>query len=313
MEDPKQPQAAAPVPQAKRRSRWLSALLYALAACGLIALVLSGVAYYQHKKATAVPEYLTIDAAAVIEKTMAEKYGKYSATRKGWLYVDEDNRAYVMRVVQQKKMRGADGDELYFLASGEGWIDDDRASVYGVFHIRPTRPRDGTLVEISQPAIAGYGAAIKREDVRFEALSKNSWGWFVRVADGMEPTMQRALTHNVVWAPRENGMAKLGQFMAAADQDPGMPCDEAKQAYDEWLELPEAERRGVEPTGAPRCERQRWSYRTGKATDATPVPITVTLGGTLDGKPVASRKWTLKFDTKHSRYTVPAELEDPAQ
>lgn len=308
MEDLKEPQPVAAARQPKPRSRWASVLLYTLAACGLAALVLVGLAFYQHKKDTAIPEYLTIDEAAVIESTMAENYGKYSATRKGWLYVDENNRAYVMRVVQQKKMRGADGDELYFLASGEGWIDDDRASVYGVFHIRPNRPRDGKLVEISQPSIAAYGHALEPDDVHFQALSKNLWGWFVNLSDGTDSTEDRSVTKNVVWAPRENEMAKLGEFMAAADQDPGKPCDEAKQAYDEWMHMAETDGR-AEPNGATRCERQRWSYRIARATGDTPGPITVTLSGTLDGKPVVPRKWKLTFDTKSFSYHVPTELD----
>lgn len=310
MEDPQAPPTA---PVAAPRRRWLSVLLYTLAACGLAALGLLAFAFWQHRQAQQrPPERVTIDETAVIESVMTSNYGKYSASRKGWLYVDDNNRAYVMRVIQQAKVTDApDGDELYFLASGAGTIDDDTAVIYGVFHIRPTRPGDGGLTEVSQPVIGAFNAPIKPEDVHFEALSSKLWGWVVKVADSDNPRTDRILTRNTIWAPRENEIAKLGEFIAGAEHDPGMPCDEAKQAFDEWQRLAATDDGAAEQIGPQRCEKQRWTYRTGTVNGAIPVPFTVTQGGTLDGMPVEPKKWKLMFDTKSFSYNVPEALQLP--
>jgi hypothetical protein len=306
MDDPK----AAP-PSSTPRRRWLSILVYLLAALGLAALALFGYAYWQHKQEQKQPPArVTIDETAVIESVMTSNYGKYSANRKGWLYVDDNNRTYVMRVIQQAKVTdAADGDELYFLASGTGTIDDDVSVIYGVFHIRPTRPNDGGLTEVSQPVIQAFSAPIKPEHVHFEALSDKLWGWVVKVADGNAVPQERSFTRNVIWTARENEIAKLGEFIAAADHDPGVPCDEAKKAYDDWQVLAETDQGAAENIGPQRCEKQRWTYRTGTVNGNIPVPITVTAGGTLDGQPVEARKWKLMFDTKSFSYNVPEELQ----
>lgn len=308
MEDPKAP-ASTP------RRRWLSALLYLFAACGVAALALFGYAYWQHRQeAKQPPARVTIDETAVIESVMTSNYGKYSASRKGWLYVDDDNRTYVMQVLQQAKVTdAADGDELYFLASGAAKVGDEDTVIYGVFHIRPTRPYDGGLTEVSKPVILAFSKPIKPEQVHFEALSDKLWGWVVKETESENSGVSRVVTHNVIWAPRENEVAKLAEFIASAEHDPGIPCDEARKAHDDWqrqLETGEADGEDVSPQ---RCEKQRWTYRTGTVNGNIPVPITVTSSGTLDGQPVEPKKWKLVFDTKSFSYNVPEELQSGEQ
>ncbi|GGB94182.1 hypothetical protein [Pseudoduganella buxea] len=319
MDDLKEPAAPgappaatdAPAPPRPRR-RWLRALLYLFAAVGVLALALVGYAVYDHSKKPAAPARVTIDEAAVIESMMADTYGKYSASKKGWLYVGEDNRTYLMRVVQQVKIPdGADGDELYFVASGGG--TDGDGAVVGVFHVRPTVPHDGGLTQVNTQLAMPWAQAVKPEQVHFEALSENLWGWVVKVQTGSDAKVSPVTVSNMVLAPHGDEIAVLGRFDGASDFDPGVPCAEAKADWDAYVNhvTPEVEGEDIEEPEEPlRCDKRRWTYRTGTVSGNIPVPITVTAGGTRDGLPVEPRKWKLMFDMKSFTYNVPNELHE---
>jgi hypothetical protein len=297
---------------AQPRRRWLTALLYVLAAFGVLALGLTGYAIVGQKKEPPPPPRVTIDEAAVIDSVMGETYGKYSAARKGWLYVADDNRTYLMRVVQQAKIPDApDGDELYFVASGAA-TDGREGAIYGAFYVHPTRPHDGGLTQMNTQVASRTAQAVKPENVHFEALSENLWGWVIRVQDGSDATNSPVITTNTVLAPHGDSIVTLGAFKAAVDYDPGKPCAEVKAAWDAYVayETPQVADEDIEePEEVLRCEKRRWSYQTGGVTGAVPVPITVTAGGTQDGLPVQPRKWKLMFDPKSFSYNVPDELQ----
>lgn len=315
MDDLKDLPTAAPAEPANairpRRRRWLSVLLYLLAGCGVLALALIGLAVYQHSTAEKAPPRVAIDEAAVIENVMGQTYGKYSAAKKGWVYVGDDDRTYVMQVVQQVKLAdGADGDELYFIASGTAQ-NGDHSALYGAFHVHPTRPYDGGLTHVGAQFNYVSTQAVRPEQVHFEALSENLWGWVVKTRVITDLHAGTVSTNNTVLAPHEDRIAVLAEFLSARDTDPGMPCDEAKEAWDIWNGTTTPDTEGVdveEPEEPIRCDKRRWTYRTGTVSGNIPVPITVTAGGTQDGKPVEPRTWKLMFDAKRFSYNVPDEL-----
>lgn len=278
-------------------------LLYILATVGLLVLAIVGYAIFDKNRHPA-RERLTIDEAAMVDSVMTSNYGKYSATKKGWVYVDEENTTYVMRVVQQVRLQDSpDGDELYMIASGEAVGGE--GAMYGAFHIRPGKGNEGSgLVEVSSPFEAAGPQAIKPEQVHFEALSSNLWGWVIKVADFEEPELGGTVLHNRVLAPHDGQIVTLAEFPAARTQDPGTDCAEAKVRYDEYMKQ-------EEPVSDPpvRCDKRRWTYGTGVVNGDVPVPITVTAGGSLDGQPVEAKKYKLVFDSKRFRYNVPADLE----
>lgn len=300
---------------ARPRRRWLSALLYLLAA---VALALGYLAYYiyDQKKGPPLPPRVTIDEQAVIDSVMTQTYGKYSAARKGWLYVAADRRTYLMRVVQQAKIPdGADGDELYFVASGAA-ADGRDGSAYGAFYVHPTQPRDGGLTHMNTQVVSRTAPAVKPGQVRFEALGKNLRGWVIEVRSGSDRTHSPVSTTSTVLAPHDGAIVRLGTFRTAMDYDPGKPCAQVKADWDAYVayETPtDVEEDIEEPEEVLRCDGRRWSYRIGSATGANPAPITVTAGGTQDGLPVAARTWKLTFDPHSFAYDVPAELGEWAQ
>lgn len=311
---PDQQPASGAAQRARPRRRWLKVLLYLLAAFGLVTLLLLAVGVYRHATTDAPPPRVEIDEAAVIDNVMSETYGKYSAARKGWVYVDDNNVAYLMQVVQQTKIPDDPaGDELYFVASGVAVDGSDNAR-FGAFYVRPTVPHDGNLTQSSMQVRYASTVAVRPEQVYFEALSDKLWGWVIKTQTGADASIAPITVMNNVLAPHDDGIAMLGEFMAARDFDPGIPCAEAKAAWDIYnaTTTPDVEGEDIEEAEEPlRCDKRRWTYRMGVVNGSIPVPITVTAGGLEDGQPVEARKWKVMFDPKSFTYTIPPELAPP--
>ncbi|MFP5391515.1 MAG: hypothetical protein ACLGI6_08220 [Gammaproteobacteria bacterium] len=306
------------------RSKWLRVPLYLLAAIG--ALVVAVVIYA--RMAPAKTERASIDEAAVIDNVMTDNYGKYSEAKRGWLYVGEDNRTYLMRVVQQTRIADRpEGDELYFIASGAA-IDGTPMAMLGAFYVHPNPDKPGELVALSLPGMHGGSVATRPEDVHFEALSEQLWGWVVKVKEGSDPKDGLVAVNNVVLAPRGNDIVKLAEFPASREYDIGADCQRAHEsnaaasapapaAQEEGGDAPtagaeDADEGGeeTEPEVFDLCQKRRWTYRTGTVNGAIPVPITVAVSGTFDGQPVQSKTWKLVFDSKAFRYNVPEDLSE---
>ena len=308
MEDLKEPATAqnspaTPPASPKRAGRTaFKALLYVLATVGLLVLAIVGYAIFeQHRNPPR--ERLTIDEAAMIDSLMSSNYGKYSAARKGWVYVDESDTTYVMRVIQHVRLKDRpEGDELYMVVSGQS--NDPMPSIYGLFHVRPGTGQDaGKLVEISKPFEAGPISPIEAADVRFEALSDNLWGWVIKLG-GYGRNESHWDVYNHVFAPHGSDIAELGVFLASSDETPDVDCATARARYEEYLKQDDP----VED--APnRCDRRTWSYSTATVNGSIPVALTVTAGGSFDGQPVEPKKYKLVFDNKRFSYNVPAELQ----
>jgi hypothetical protein len=334
MDDLKDPAAAqpdvsattTPIPTLPPRRRGLrKAVLYFLSGIGVLALALVGLMFYAQIRGEKAPARATIDEAASIESVMGDTYGKYSEAKKGWLYVADDDVTYLMRVVQQAKItEGADGDELYFMASGAA-VDGSESAMYGAFHVHPNDKHDGGLTYENTQVRHYSKQAVRPESVHFEALSESLWGWVVKTQHGGDPASATVQTMNTILAPHDGQIAELGEFLAASDGTPAGSCDDAKAAWDAFMKpaapAPATENKAdgetaEEPLGGideestepVRCDKRRWTYRTGTVSGNIPVPFTVTLGGTQDGKPVEARTWKLMFDPKSFSYNIPEEL-----
>lgn len=309
-----------PLPQASKRS-WRKYLIYFFAFLGILALALVafGVVYERSK-----PVKATINEVEMLETLMSRAYGKYSEQRKGWLYVDENNQTYVMRVIQHAKPEdGANGDELYFIASGSR-LGGEPGALYGVFQVRLQEgSKDGTLVEVSSPYRYEGDVAITPEQVKFEAFSANVWGWVIKVQEGTDPKLSSVRVQNIVLAPHGDEIALLATFMASEKSDPGIPCEEAKRLHDIWENPPavptadetdvakdeENASEGEESIEPMRCSAIKWTFKTGSISGQAFTPIYVTRKGMLDGENLPEKTWKLIFDNKSYIYIVPSELE----
>jgi hypothetical protein len=177
-----------------------------------------------------------------------------------------------------------------------------------VFYVHPDG-KAGLAQENTQIRYSST-AAIRPEQVHFEALSENLWGWVIKTQDAAGPGYP-VTTTNTVLAPHDNEIAVLGEFIAARDAVPDTSCEEAKAAREAWEKEMSSEDEEVETIRPPmRCEKRRWTYRTATVNGNIPVPITVTAAGTLDGKPVEARSWKLMFDPKSFTYTIPDDLKE---
>ena len=300
------------------RPKWRRFLIYAFASIGILALIFVAVAIWQDRQ----PSKFTIDENDTIDSVMSRTYGKYSDTHKGWLYVGDGNRNYVMRVVQQAKIEseGTTGDELYFVASGTP-VDGRPGTYYGVFQIRSDgKPTRASSIEVSSPFIYAEAAPITPESVHLEVLSQKNWGWVIKVKYGTDPKVGPVHVVNQIYTPRGNEIASLGAFNASYEYDPGMDCTEANRKYDAWLtrdRKPEATER-EETNDSPdandedeepgRCSNAKWTYKTGNASSDAFTSIMVTGKGILEGKPVTEKTIKVMFDNKSFVYLIPKEL-----
>jgi hypothetical protein len=310
--------------QAKPSRKWVRIAVYIFAAVGLLFSAMIAVLALSKKEEVA----RTFDANEVIEGVMTRNYGKYSETQRGWLYVDEENHStYLVTVVQQKKIDGKEGDELYLVASGraiESKVGED--SFYGVFQLRFS---NGQLYEYGDARRPSGADAVTPERVHFEALSADVWGWVVKTnstetGDGEEFTT----TRNVVLAPRDEKIAVLTEFAAAFQVTGGGNCEETERQYASWQQA-KGERKTAPAEGEgtpeasseeagegedfvpPRCTKLQWSYRTDPVADSTFTPLYITRkAGMQEGVQVEAKTWKVMFDPKSSTYLLPDELKN---
>jgi len=193
----------APAPKKKRRS-WKRFVLYVFAALGVLAILLVGLAWYHASQG---PVLVKIDEAASIDESMTRNYGKYAPDKKGYLYVDQSNEPYLVRVVQQARIEAVGAsDELYFVTSGTS-LSGTGSQFYGVFQIRSDGKDGDGLVEVAEPARYDTAAPVTPEKVRFEALSETTWGWVIKTQSGLNPKQERVIVTNVVLAPHGDRIA----------------------------------------------------------------------------------------------------------
>ena len=310
--------------QAKAPRKWLRIASYIFAAVGLLFSAMIAVMALRDK-----PQALhSFDANDAISELMTRNYGKYSESQRGWLYVDEENHStYLVTVVQQKKVDGKEGDELYVVASGRTIeTNGARDSFYGVFQLRYS---GGQLYEYSDARRSSGIDPVTPERVHFEALSADVWGWVVKVSDietgdGEEITS----TRNVVLAPHNEQIAVLAQFDAASQVIGSGGCEETERRYAEWKQAKSGKKPAkaegdtagestaeVEDDGEdwepPRCTKLQWTYRTDPVADSTFTPLYITRKpGMKEGVQLEAKTWKVMFDPKSYTYLIPEELKN---
>ncbi|MTW10290.1 hypothetical protein GM658_06700 [Pseudoduganella eburnea] len=310
--------------QAKPSRKWVRIAIYIFAAVGLLFSALIAVMAFRHQPES--PH--TIDANDAISELMTRNYGKYSESQRGWLYVDEENHAtYLVTVIQQKKVDGKEGDELYLVASGRTIESrDGQDSFYGVFQLRYS---GGQLYEYSDVRRSSGTDPVTPERVHFEALSGDVWGWVVKVSDNATGDGEESInTRNVVLAPHNEQIAVLGEFNAAFQVLGAGGCEETEHRYAEWKQamndkksLKKEEGTAGEATAEveddgedfepPRCTRLQWTYRTDPVADATFTPLYITRKpGMQEGVQREAKTWKVMFDPKSYTYLLPDELKN---
>ncbi len=310
--------------QAKTSRKWVRVAIYIFAAVGLLFSALIAVMAFRNQPETA----HTFDANDAISELMTRNYGKYSEGQRGWLYVDEENHAtYLVTVVQQKKVDGKEGDELYLVASGRTIESrDGQDSFYGVFQLRYS---GGQLYEYSDARRSSGTDPVTPERVHFEALSGDVWGWVVKVTDSAPSDgEENTNTRNVVLAPHNEQIAVLAEFNAAIQVLGAGGCEETERRYAEWKQekndkkaLKKEDGAAGEPTAEVeddgedfeplRCTKLQWTYRTDPVGDSTFTPLYITRKpGMNDGVQLETKTWKVMFDPKSYTYLLPDELKN---
>ena len=342
-----QPADAPLVIAEKRRPRWRKWLFYALATLGALAVLLIvlvlALVHHDHTTAPA------IDRDAQVDGVMTAAYGRYSETDKGWLYVEPGNKTtYLMQVVQRAKVElpdtGVKGNTaLYFVASGRPVVPNgnDSDHVLGLFVVQPDASRpDNALVQISDPTsrLDGY-KAVAAEDIRFEVLSKDTWGWVFKATRNRDMRDGAVQVDDLLYAPHDGRIELLAKFPASGlyNEKSGCTTPEAARIADAKLDAQaeadaasaaaaaasaasaaasdneesnegEGEGEGEERPVA-NCLDYAWTYRTSALPADGFVDFVVTGGGLVNGEQRPIKGTKLVFDPKSFTYLVPETLQ----
>lgn len=334
MSDPQQ--VTEPGGNSARPNAWRKWSIRLLAAFGALTLVVIALAFIlaRHKS-----EPVHFEADEMIDQIMLSTYGKYSEAERGWMYVDEARRTYVMRVVHRAKIVDAAGnEELYFVASGDFLEQGSQEPITGAFKVMADPAKsDGSLIQLSRPYMDDIGAvALTPENIRFEALSNKTFGWVLKARshfvgeDGDGQTVT-----NIVLAPNDQTIAKVATFPALLKVEVAHGCAQAQARYADW-QLAQAgggtataaqpasgpagddedsdagdEESDVEDAEPPlRCSDATFTYKTDPVPEDGFVSFTVTGSGAVNGEQLSSQTWKLVFDHKSFTYLVPDGLNN---
>lgn len=296
-----------------------------LALTGLVAIVLIAIAIFSAKEETAVSS--TIDEVDAVEKIMEHAYGKYSAAKRGWTYVDEDGDTYLVSVVQQKKIEAVGKpDELYIVTGGtriaKGTSTEDEKAlrtVYGVFKVTA---RNDELHLNSRPINFGGIMQLTPERVKFIAFNQDHWGWILK---HISEDSGVQVTINEVLIAGENEIHSAGQFESAYDNTKAVVaahgnCEAANLAHTVWKGKPtrdneaaaleeKASEVALSEAEPQRCSKYSIAFHTDPVTEKFFTALRLTLTGVKDGQPVEQNKWKIMFDQKSFTYVFPKGLE----
>lgn len=304
---------------------WHRYLMYLMALLGVLFVILvCSVAFDSWREG-----HQPIPETATIESTMTEAFGRYSEEHKGWLYVTDAKRSFVMRVVQQTSIDNKTlGDGLYFVASGTP-LDDKQGTVYGVFYLYK-EAKTGELRQIAELHHNYYDAPLSPDSVRFESLSHQVWAWVIKERSVSQDIVGSEYVVNVVLAPHDGEIKELARFNAREKTTPEGGCDKAAQDYAQWLKArdekqasaaaafsaasdvnveSEVEEEESEYEVPPRCDDLKWTYKTQPPRDDALSPLWITRTGTLQGEKQPEKSWKVMFDAKSFVYLMPDELK----
>lgn len=325
--------SGAPLPPSEpnlptKRRGWKRYLVYALAVLGVLFVALMGLVFYVRleEKNAAIPE------TATIESTMAEVFGRYSDEHKGWLYLADNKRSYVMRVVHRASIdEKREGDGLYFIASGAP-LDEHPGALYGVFYLYKDASQNGAVQRSALLYENDEASPLTPERVFFEALSKQQWAWVIKEVVGVDEEDKTLTVTNLMLAPHDGEIKEIARFSGQLKFTPAGGCATAEADYVEWQryidklnqtnsvtptasgasEVPsedDAEVDTTEPDAPARCDDLNWTYRTDSPKDGSITSLHISQKGVSAGEKVADKKWKVMFDTKSFEYRVPPELK----
>jgi hypothetical protein len=243
-----------------------------------------------------------------------------------------------MQVIQRAKIDLPDttvkgNTALYFVASGAPLGGADGGTrILGLFVIEPDRSKaDGALTQLNEPFLMlDSRTTVAPQDVRFEALSKDTWGWVIKVTRDAGLQSQAVRTDNMLYAPHGEHIERLATFPAAGHYTEAQGCVtlEAVQADIARREAPAASAtapassqsasasaadedsdEGEDSRAEANCVDASWTYRTGALPAEGFVEFVITGGGMVDGVQMPVRTHKMVFDPKSFTYVVPAELQ----
>jgi len=228
-----------------------------------------------------------LDADAALKQLMQAQYGAYSARAKGWIF-KSDGAAYVMKVIQSKKIATPYGERLYVFAAG-GMVKGGSHADSGLAGAFVLEEKEGRVSLAAASKAMQYGAFGDAPDsvqlMRFGP--DHYYGWLYESGyTGQGYTS----SYNHVLLPKGKGVAALAVVPVHMDNEGVDACDgKATRAQ---------------------CESLDFDLKIDTARgDLKVYPLIVTRKGMQKGRETRPETWRIDFDEKKWQYSVPAALK----
>lgn len=228
-----------------------------------------------------------LDAESALRHLMREQYGAYSASAKGWSF-KSGGTAYVMKVIQSKKIATPQGERLYVFAAG-GVVGGGGHVTSGLAGAFVLEEKGGKVSLAAGSKAMPYGSFGDAPDtVKLVQFGPDHYyGW---VYESGYTGQGYTSSYNDVLLPRGRKVEALASVPAHMDNEGAKPCDDKAT-------------RGE-------CESLDFSFDLDTANSGVKVyPLVVTRKGIQKGRETKPVTWRIEFDEKKWRYSVPAALK----
>ena len=228
-----------------------------------------------------------LDADAATKQLMQEQYGAYSAGAKGWP-AKSDGVAFVMKVIQSRKVSTPYGERLYVFAAGDMASKDAGHVSPGLAGAFVLEEKDGKVSLVAGIKNMTYGAFGTAPDkVSLVQLGPDHYyGW---VYESGYTAQGYTSSYNDVLAPRGKSVAKLAGIVSHLDNEGAKPCDEKETKAE--------------------CENLEYALKVDTVrSDVKVYPLIVTRTGIKAGKKTKPEVTRVEFDEKKWKYTLPETL-----
>ncbi len=228
-----------------------------------------------------------LDAEHELKKLMHEQYGAYTAGAKGW-QVQINGIAYLMKVIQSKKIATPYGERLYVFVAGDvvkggSHVDSGLAGAFVL------EEKGGKVELVAGSRALPYGSFGSAPDtVKLMQFGPDHYyGWLYEsgyTGNGFTSS------YNDILLPKGKSVAALASIPSHMDNEGVNSCDDKATKAE--------------------CESLDFDLKIDTAkSDVKVYPLVVTRTGVQKGRETRPQTWHVEFDEGKWQYKVPAALK----
>ena len=234
---------------------------------------------------------LLAHAELSVKEVLDKVYDSYDQAHDCWITTDNEQQRYCMKIDRSDKVAANTGQRLYLLMAGDA-VDDKgepsdshaQSGLVGAFVIEEHDGQAEIIASDAKIPMGGYGAAPSQW--QFVKLGASDyWGWQNTTGYSGQGYSN---SYYVILAPYGKKIHNLAGFAQGFDDAGACTEDEQKCAtistsIESTLEIDSSQ------------------------TDAKVFPLHITVTGKDKGKSIATKTWTIPFDSKKWMYIEPKD------